>query len=253
MDDIRAVMDAAGSERAALHGAADGAALALLFAATYPDRAAALVLHGPRVRGSWAPDYPWGERDAPTPPGAGWTSAEMVESVIRRFAPSRVGDAEYARWNASYLRLSASPTTAAALFRMFFDIDVRHVLPAVDVRTGRGSRLSPTGCSQLFSSRTSSVRPSGWRHSATRAGATSCASTTRSCGGSSAASVDGRWTRPATVSYRRAGGGRSGARRGAGVQHREGPRFRFRGRVRGSRYHELKGIPGEWRLFAVTA
>jgi class 3 adenylate cyclase len=135
MDDIRAVLDAAGSERAALHGAADGAALALLFAATYPDRAAALVLHGPRVRGSWAPDYPWGDRDAPTPPGSAWTSPEMVESVIPTLAPSRVGDDEYARWSASYLRLSASPTTAASLFRMFFDIDVRHVLPAISVPT----------------------------------------------------------------------------------------------------------------------
>ena len=135
MDDIRAVMDAAGSERAALHGAADGAALALLFAATYPDRAAALLLHGPRVRGSWAPDYPWAQRDVPPPAGAGWTSPEMVESVIRTIAPSRVGDADFARWLASYLRLSASPTTAAALFRMFFDIDVRHVLPTVDVPT----------------------------------------------------------------------------------------------------------------------
>jgi class 3 adenylate cyclase len=135
MDDIRAVMDAAGSERAALHGAADGAALALLFAATYPDRAAALLLHGPRVRGSWAPDYPWAQRDAPPPAGAGWTSPAMVESVTRTIAPSRVGDAEFARWLASYLRLSASPKTAAALSRMFFDIDVRHVLPAVDAPT----------------------------------------------------------------------------------------------------------------------
>jgi pimeloyl-ACP methyl ester carboxylesterase len=70
MDDVRAVMDAAGSKRAALHGAADGAALALLFAATYPDRVAALVLYGPRVRGSWAPDYPWGAEGRPDAAGS---------------------------------------------------------------------------------------------------------------------------------------------------------------------------------------
>jgi class 3 adenylate cyclase len=142
MDDIRAVMDAAGSERAALHGAADGAALALLFAATYPDRTAALVLHGPQVRGSWASDYPWGQREAPAPPGSGWTDAEMVELVIRRIAPSRLGDAEFARFVSSYLRLSASPTTAAALSRMFFDIDVRHALPVISVPT-LVTRLEP--------------------------------------------------------------------------------------------------------------
>jgi class 3 adenylate cyclase len=135
MDDIRAVMDASGSQRAALHGSVDGAALALLFAATYPERAAALVLHGPRVRGSWAPDYPWAEKELPTPPGLNWASAEMIRAGIPTTTPSRVGDEEYARWAASYLRLSASPSTAAANQRMFFEIDVRHILPSVYVPT----------------------------------------------------------------------------------------------------------------------
>ena len=65
MDDVRAVMDAAGSERAALLGSGDGAALATLFAATYPDRTAALILNDPVVRGRWASDYPWGSRGEP--------------------------------------------------------------------------------------------------------------------------------------------------------------------------------------------
>ena len=60
MDDVRAVMDAAGSHRAALMGSADGGAIVVLFAATYPERTAALVLNAPVVRGSWAPDFPWG-------------------------------------------------------------------------------------------------------------------------------------------------------------------------------------------------
>ena len=63
MDDVRAVMDAAGCERAALMGALDGAAMAALFAATYPERTAALVLNNPVLRGSWVSDYPWGSRD----------------------------------------------------------------------------------------------------------------------------------------------------------------------------------------------
>ena len=65
MDDVRAVMDAAGSERAALIGSLDGAAMAALFAATYPERTAALILNNPVVRGRWAADYPWGSRDDP--------------------------------------------------------------------------------------------------------------------------------------------------------------------------------------------
>src|SRR5712691_1376897 len=59
MDDIRAVMDAAGSERAALLGISEGATLCIMFAATYPDRTRALVLYGGMARSTWAPDYPW--------------------------------------------------------------------------------------------------------------------------------------------------------------------------------------------------
>ena len=67
MDDVRAVMDVAGSQRAALMGSLDGAAMAALFAATYPERVAGLILNNPLVRGRWAFDYPWGSRDEPEP------------------------------------------------------------------------------------------------------------------------------------------------------------------------------------------
>src|SRR5436190_4114700 len=59
MDDVRAVMDAAGSERAALMGISEGASMSLLFAATYPDRVQALVCGGGMARSTWAEDYPW--------------------------------------------------------------------------------------------------------------------------------------------------------------------------------------------------
>ena len=62
MDDVRAVMDAVGSERAALFGVSEGGPMSVLFAATYPDRASALVLYGSIAKGSWAPDYPWGPK-----------------------------------------------------------------------------------------------------------------------------------------------------------------------------------------------
>src|SRR6202008_805745 len=63
MDDLRAVMDAAGSERAAIYGGSEGGALSILFAATYPDRVSALVLYGAYARLAWAPDYPDGVPD----------------------------------------------------------------------------------------------------------------------------------------------------------------------------------------------
>ena len=63
MDDVRAVMDAVGSERAAFYGLSEGAAMSILFAATYPDRTAALVLRSCSPRTLWAPDYPWGRSE----------------------------------------------------------------------------------------------------------------------------------------------------------------------------------------------
>ena len=64
MDDVRAVMDAAGSQRAAIMGISEGAPMSVLFAATYPDRTGALVLYGGAPRTLWAPDYPWGDPEA---------------------------------------------------------------------------------------------------------------------------------------------------------------------------------------------
>src|SRR5205085_9658693 len=63
MDDLRAVMDAAGSRRAAFYGLSEGAAMAILFAATYPERTAALVVRSAFPRRMWAPDYPWGRTE----------------------------------------------------------------------------------------------------------------------------------------------------------------------------------------------
>jgi class 3 adenylate cyclase len=146
MDDVRAVMDAAGSERAALMGASDGAAMVALFAATYPERTAALILNSPVVRGRWAPDYPWGSRDEPDSPAdvASWFGTpEDVAGLIAAVEPGRAGDEEFARLTASYLRLSASPTTFANLFEMNLGIDVREVLPTIRAPTLVTHRESP--------------------------------------------------------------------------------------------------------------
>jgi len=138
MDDVRAVMDAAGSERAALFGWSEGVAMSALFAATYPDRVWALVLYGASARVLRAPDYPWGTTEAEAlrtieEERAAGERGGFAEEVARSGMPMATEDeiAAFARvW-----RQSASPGAAAALDRMNIQIDVRHVLPAIRVPT----------------------------------------------------------------------------------------------------------------------
>lgn len=135
MDDVRAVMDAAGSERAALFGFSEGGPMCVLFAAVYPERTSALVLYGSYAkRQDPDEDYPWAatreERVA---------YAEEVEQTwgeqgdIATLAPS--ADPAFARWWAARARAAASPGAARDLILMNSSIDVRHVLPAVRVPT----------------------------------------------------------------------------------------------------------------------
>jgi class 3 adenylate cyclase len=138
MDDVRAVMDAAGSERAALIGTADGAAIAAVFAAAYPERAAALILNTPLVRGRWAPDYPWGLRDEEPGPAffaSGWLGHETVEEFIAEERPGRAGDKEFARLMESYARLCGSPTTYANHHALNLALDVRAALSTIRAPT----------------------------------------------------------------------------------------------------------------------
>ena len=136
MDDVRAVMDAVGSQRAALLGASEGGNLSVLFAATYPERTIALITFGIFAKRVWAPEYPW----APTPD----ERQQWLESVeqdwggpqdLETLAPSMADDEQFRRWFATYLRLSASPTSAVALGRMNTQIDIRSVLPIIRVPT----------------------------------------------------------------------------------------------------------------------
>jgi len=137
MDDVRAVMDAAGSERAVLMGISEGAPMSLLFAATYPQRTQALVLHGGMARTTEAPDYPW----APPAEGLVEAASELIMPVIYTgedidvWAPSLGDDAEAKAWLGRYRRAGVSPDGFAALYEMFLDIDVRHVLPTLQVST----------------------------------------------------------------------------------------------------------------------
>jgi pimeloyl-ACP methyl ester carboxylesterase/class 3 adenylate cyclase len=135
MDDVRAVMDAAGSRRAAFFGLSEGAAMSVLFAATYPDRVAALVLRSCSPRTLWAPDFPWGRS-----PEAYQREVEHGLEVFglrddARRAVRRLGmqtDSEVEAY-IDLIRYGSSPGMLTALYRMNRDIDVRDVLPSVRV------------------------------------------------------------------------------------------------------------------------
>jgi len=140
MDDVRAVMDGAGSDRAAILGLLDGGHLAALFAATNPERTSALILWGSSARGAWAPDYPWGmtlERfeEHNRQIEAGWGTTDYVRWLIPQEEPSRADDEGYVRWLARCFRHGASPGAALALNRMWFETDVRGILPMIRVPT----------------------------------------------------------------------------------------------------------------------
>lgn len=134
MDDVRAVMQAVGSERAALCGVSEGGPMCSLFAATYPDRTTALVMIGTYAKRIRDDDYPW----APT---AEQRQAffELMEREwggpvgIAERAPSKANDPEFREWWSRYLRMGASPGAAVALTRMNAEIDVRNVLPTIRV------------------------------------------------------------------------------------------------------------------------
>jgi pimeloyl-ACP methyl ester carboxylesterase len=134
MDDVRAVMDAAGSERAALFGSSEGGLMSVLFAATYPERTRALIALAIYAKRVWSPDYPW----APKPE----VRAAEIDSIERNWggemdisnlAPS--ADEAFKRRAVAYLRRSASPGAAVALLRTNTQIDVRDVLPTIRVPT----------------------------------------------------------------------------------------------------------------------
>jgi pimeloyl-ACP methyl ester carboxylesterase/class 3 adenylate cyclase len=131
MDDVRAVMDAVGCERAALSGISEGGAMSILFAATYPERTRALVLYGTYGHfPSWV-----------LPPDRLDAFIDLIDrhwgtgASLPTFAPSKVSDEAFRRWWARFERLGVSPSAAIALMRMNNEIDIRHVLPSIRVPT----------------------------------------------------------------------------------------------------------------------
>jgi DNA-binding SARP family transcriptional activator/pimeloyl-ACP methyl ester carboxylesterase len=136
MEDVSAVMSAVGSKQTVLFGSSEGGNMCMLFAATYPERTAALILNGSYARGRWAPDYPWAR-----------TSKEVQDDLalieeqwggpadLTRGAPTLMNDRYEREWFAAYLRNSASPADAISLWRWGTEIDTRDILHAIHVPT----------------------------------------------------------------------------------------------------------------------
>jgi class 3 adenylate cyclase len=136
IDDLRAVMEAAGSREAAIVGVSEGVPMSILFAATHPELVSALVLYGGMARSTWAPDYPWA---TPTDDLL-QSSAELLPhlydgAVLEIMAPSLADDPQARQMFARFQRYAASPAMLQQNMLMFLDIDVRSVLPSIDVPT----------------------------------------------------------------------------------------------------------------------
>lgn len=134
MDDLRAVMDAAESEKAAVFGVSEGGAMSLLFGATHPDRVRSVLTFGSYAKRLRTPEYPW----APTSEDReaeyrqtleAWGTSIGMDTVF----PSMIGNAAFEEWWGRYLRAAASPSAAVTLLRMNTQADIRAILPSVRV------------------------------------------------------------------------------------------------------------------------
>ncbi len=134
MDDLRAVMDAAGSKRAAVFGTSEGGNLSALFAASHPERTIALVLFGTFAKRIWSADYPWAPTMESRHQRFGRVEGEWGgSSDFEHYVPSKLHDEAFMSRLGAYFRSAASPGAAVALLKMNTEIDVRHVLPAIHV------------------------------------------------------------------------------------------------------------------------
>lgn len=134
MDDVRAVMDAVGSRRAALLGYSEGGPMCMLFAVTYPERTEALIVVGSFPRSSWAQDYPFGRKSEEYAPLLQAIREQWGTPIgIEQRVPSLAKDERFRSWWAKLLRTGASPAAAYALIKMNSEIDVRHLLGSITV------------------------------------------------------------------------------------------------------------------------
>ena len=162
MDDVRAVMEAAGSTRAAVYGTSEGGPLGVLFAATYPERTEALILNGTFPRATAAPDWPGASLEA-------WAAIveQMVDQFpdsvpIERFIPSVARSPAIRDWWLTLVRMASSPGAIRSLQTMVGEIDVREVLPSIRVPTlvlhSSGDQVVPVASGRYIASRIPGAR-----------------------------------------------------------------------------------------------
>ena len=140
MDDVRAVLDAVGSDSAVLWTGGTSTGIGVLFAATYPERCSGLVLFDPRVKGIRSADYPWAEteeewRERLAQVRTGWGERRYLEDLAREWAPEVAADECFRAWFVWHMRRSLSPGAALTSFRAAMELDVSDVLAAVRVPT----------------------------------------------------------------------------------------------------------------------
>ena len=137
MDDIRAVMDAVGSQKAILFGHSEGGSVSALFAATYPNRTISLITFGIFAKRKCAHNYPWAPTDEERQVvydmiGNSWGSGDMK---LESLAPSKAHDKAFMGWLANYFRSGASPSAAMVLTKMNTEVDIIHILGSINVPT----------------------------------------------------------------------------------------------------------------------
>jgi len=155
MEDVHAVLDAAGSKRAALLGISEGGPMCALFAATYPERTSALIMCGSYARWMRDADCSWApSREEHEAAFAAYERQWGTPIGFKTIAPTAAGDERYRNWWARYLRMGASPGAGVALYRMNIEIDIRSLLPSIHVPTlllhRTGDRLINVACSRYM-------------------------------------------------------------------------------------------------------
>ena len=155
MDDVRAVMDAAGSARAAVMGISEGGVMSTLFAATYPERAVALIINGSYPSWLQRPYYPWGVSNERRDKALATVEQTWAEgSGMWAYAPSQLANPEVEAWWGRFKQVSASPRDGADLIRMNGQIDIGDVLPSIRVPTlvihATGDKVAPVEAGRYF-------------------------------------------------------------------------------------------------------
>jgi pimeloyl-ACP methyl ester carboxylesterase len=163
MDDMQAVMEAAGVERAALFGISEGGPASVLFAATYPERTSALVLYGATPRFRTDSDISWGATDEQIEAVLADISARWGEgAMLEMFAPTAAGDPQMAAVWGRFQRAGASPAMGRAVVAALFEIDVRDILPTIRVPTlilhRKGDLIAPVEGARLMAKRIPDAR-----------------------------------------------------------------------------------------------